>query len=92
MIAPRLVLLDLDLPTIDGHEVLRQLRADLRTKLLTVVVLTSSGEPEDIIASYALGANGYVHKPVGFAEFAESIGVLAAYWLLLNVPAGRANQ
>lgn len=84
-IAPRMVLLDLNLPTIDGHEVLRQIRADARTKLVPVVVLTSSKEDNDIVTSYTLGANGYLCKPVAFEEFVDAVRVLAPFWLTLNI-------
>ena len=86
-LTPALVLLDLKLPKIDGLEVLRRVRADPRTKLLPVVVLTSSREDEDILRSYALGANAYVRKPVEFSAFAEAARTLGAFWLLLNEPA-----
>lgn len=81
---PQLVLLDLNLPKLDGLEVLRRLRADPRTALLPVVILTSSGEEEDVIAGYRCGANGYVRKPVDFNGFAEAIKHLGLYWLVLN--------
>lgn len=82
--APALVLLDLKLPKVDGLEVLRRLRADARTRLLPVVVLTASKEDEDLVKSYTLGANAYVRKPVDFAEFAAATQTLAAFWLRLN--------
>jgi two-component system response regulator len=81
---PILVLLDLKLPKVDGLEVLRQLRADPRTRLLPVVVLTSSNEEQDVVRGYSLGANGYVRKPVDFGQFADAIRQLGLYWLLLN--------
>jgi CheY-like chemotaxis protein/signal transduction histidine kinase len=81
---PQLVLLDLKLPKVDGLEVLRRLRANPRTRLLPVVVLTSSREEEDLLSSYALGANSYVRKPVEFSRFAEAIHELQMYWLVLN--------
>lgn len=81
---PTLVLLDLKLPRIDGLEVLRRLRADARTRLLPVVILTSSDEDEDRLQSYSLGANSYVRKPVDFDEFVRAAGQLGLYWLLLN--------
>ena len=84
---PRVILLDLKLPKIDGLEVLRRLRADERTRLLPVVVLTSSKQDEDVLASYALGANAYVRKPVEFSEFAEAAKTLGLFWLLMNEPA-----
>ena len=83
---PALVLLDLKLPRVDGLEVLRRLRADERTRLLPVVVLTSSKEDRDLIEGYQLGANSYVRKPVDFLEFAEGVHQLELYWLLLNEP------
>ena len=84
---PELVLLDLKLPRVDGLEVLRRLRADERTRLLPVVVLTSSTEEEDMVKSYSLGANSYVRKPVNFSDFAEAVRTLGLFWLLLNEPA-----
>ena len=83
-VMPHLILLDLKLPKIDGLEVLRRLRADPRTKLLPVVILTSSKEQEDIIRGYSLGANSYVRKPIDFNQFIESIQQLGLYWLVLN--------
>ncbi len=81
---PVIVLLDLNLPRLDGLEVLRRLRADERTKYLPVVVLTSSGQDQDILRSYDLGANSYVRKPVDFGQFVEAARQLGLYWLLLN--------
>jgi len=83
---PQVVLLDLKLPRLDGLEVLRRLRTDHRTRLLPVVVLTSSDEEKDIIESYELGANSYVRKPVDFVQFADAVQQLGLYWLLLNQP------
>ena len=83
---PQVVLLDLKLPKVDGLEVLRRIRADDRTRLLPVVILTSSDEEQDRIAGYALGANSYVRKPVDFAQFAEAVRQLGLYWLVLNQP------
>ena len=81
---PQLMLLDLKLPKIDGHEVLRRIRADVRTRRLPVVILTSSREEEDLIRGYDLGANSYVRKPVDFAQFVEAVSQLQVYWLVLN--------
>ncbi len=81
---PELVLLDLKMPGMDGLEVLRHIRADTRTRLLPVVVLTSSTEQVDLVQSYALGANSYVPKPVDFTQFIEAARQLGAYWLSLN--------
>jgi two-component system, response regulator len=83
---PALVLLDLKLPRIDGLEVLRRIRAHERTRLLPVVVLTASKEDEDIIRSYALGANAYVRKSVDFAQFVEAANTIGVFWLMLNEP------
>ena len=81
---PTLILLDLKLPRLDGMGVLRALRADERTRLIPVVILTSSREQEDVISGYALGANSYVRKPVDFNEFMEAVKVLGIYWLAIN--------
>ena len=83
-VLPQLVLLDLNLPRVGGLDVLRRIRADEGTKLLAVVVLTSSKEDEDLIRSYALGANSYVRKPVDFAQFSDAVKALGLFWLLLN--------
>lgn len=84
---PQVILLDLKLPKIDGLEVLRSIRADDRTKLLPVVVLTSSLEDQDLIKSYGLGANSYVRKPVDFVQFVDAVKQLGLYWLVINQPA-----
>ncbi len=83
---PAVVLLDLKLPKVDGLEVLRRLRADERTKLVPVVILTSSKEEQDLLAGYSLGANSYVRKPVDFIQFADAVRQLGLYWLVLNEP------
>jgi len=86
---PLVVLLDLKLPKVDGLEVLRRVRADERTRLVPVVILTSSREETDLATCYRLGANSYVRKPVNFDEFIETARQLGLYWLLLNEPPPR---
>jgi two-component system response regulator len=81
---PKVVLLDLKLPKLDGLEVLRQIRKDERTRLMPVVVLTSSREDRDVVEAYALGANSYIVKPVDFEKFLEVVSNMITYWLLLN--------
>lgn len=83
---PLVVLLDLKLPKIDGLEVLRRIRNDERTRLLPVVILTSSNEERDVINGYKLGTNSYVQKPVDFTAFMDAVGQLGLYWLMLNQP------
>ncbi len=83
---PQVVLLDLKLPKLDGMEVLRRVRADDRTKLLPIVILTSSNEEMDRVNGYGLGANSYVRKPVDFSQFIETARQLGLYWLVLNEP------
>lgn len=83
---PQIVLLDLKLPKVDGLEVLRQLRDDPRTKLLPVVILTSSKEESDLLKGYELRANSYIRKPVDFARFVEAVREIGMYWLVLNEP------
>lgn len=85
---PRVVLLDLKLPKVDGLEVLARIRAEPRTKHLPVVVLTSSDLEEDLVQSYERGANSYVRKPIGFNEFSDAVRQLGLYWYIVNQPRG----
>lgn len=86
---PRVVLLDLKLPKVDGLEVLRALKSDPRTKAIPVVVMTSSKEQRDMVEGYHLGVNSYIQKPVDFLQFREIIGKLGFYWLVINQPPPR---
>jgi len=83
---PAVVLLDMNLPRMSGLEVLKRLRADVRTRLLPIVILTSSDEERDRVRSYEYGANSFVRKPIGFAEFSETVVRLGVYWTLANIP------
>jgi two-component system response regulator len=85
-VKPQLILLDLNLPRLSGLDVLKRIRADERTRLLPIVILTSSLEEQDIINSYSLGANSYIRKPVDFTQFVQAVSQLHLYWLVLNEP------
>lgn len=86
-VMPAVVLLDLKLPRIDGLEVLRRIRAEERTSLIPVVILTTSKEQQDIFEGYSLGANSYIRKPVDFEKFIQAVGQMGLYWLVMNEPA-----
>ena len=88
---PTLIILDLKLPKLDGLGVLKAVRDDERTRLIPVVILTSSREEQDLVHSYSLGANSYVRKPVDFGEFVEAVRVLGIYWLMTNQPPPEHN-
>ena len=83
---PKLVLLDLKLPKVDGMEVLRQAKSDPRTKTIPIVIMTSSKEERDLVAGYNLGANSYIQKPVDFDQFRETVKSVGLYWLVINQP------
>jgi two-component system response regulator len=87
---PRLILLDLKMPKVDGLQVLRQIKADPRTKSIPVVMMTSSREEQDIVESYRLGVNSYIVKPVDFDQFAEAVRQIGMYWMLFNQPPSNA--
>jgi two-component system response regulator len=89
---PALVILDLKLPKVDGLEVLQRMRADERTKLIPVVILTSSKEERDMVNSYKFGANSYVQKPVDFTQFVEAVRQLGLYWLVINEPPPKTRR
>ena len=91
-IMPHVTLLDLKLPRVDGLEVLKQMRSDERTRLLPVVILTSSNEDRDRLQGYSFGANSYIRKPVDFHEFMDAVRHLGLYWLILNQTAPNTNS
>lgn len=89
---PRVILLDIKMPKVDGIEVLRQLKSDERTRIIPIVIMTSSKEEQDIINSYKFGVNSYVVKPVGFADFAKAVSELGMYWLLINLDPAHSGK
>ncbi|MGD0823420.1 MAG: response regulator [Terriglobales bacterium] len=89
---PKLVLLDLKLPKVDGMEVLKRIKSDPRTKTIPVVIMTSSKEERDLVASYNLGANSYIQKPVDFDQFRETVKTVGLYWLVINQPPVMEDQ
>lgn len=89
---PQLLLIDLKLPKVDGLEVLKQLRENERTRLLPVVVMTSSNQEGDLLSSYNLGCNSYIQKPVDFMQFMEAVRQLGLYWLVLNIPVPQQGE
>ncbi len=91
-VMPAVVILDLKLPKVDGLEVLQRMRADARTQLVPVVILTSSREEQDIVNGYKFGANSYVRKPVDFTQFVEAARQLGLYWLVINEPAPKIRR
>jgi two-component system response regulator len=85
-VGPKLILLDLKLPLVDGHEVLRRVKSDARTQMIPLVIMTTSQEERDIVESYKFGVNSYIVKPVDFEQFTEVVRQLGFYWLLINKP------
>jgi two-component system, response regulator len=89
---PKLVLLDLKLPKVDGIEVLRQVKADARTKTIPIIIMTSSKEERDLVAGYKLGANSFVQKPVDFEQFRDMVKTIGLYWLVINLPPAQDSK